>query len=102
MSAPIKKRSWFRAAALALALALLPASQSGCSPRLTADFVRTALWTASVVGYVAILESHDAHYHFEHCGHYRRWHDQQWVYYYQGRWEYYNAGNARWYFYTEQ
>jgi len=94
--------SWLRGALAALAMTALAGTQTACAPRLTADFVRTALWTATIVGYVAVLETHDAHFHFEHCGHYRRWHESQWVYYYQGRWEYYSQGDGRWYFYIEQ
>jgi len=102
MKKPSKSRRWLRPALAALLLGGLTSSQVACSPRMTADFVRTALWTATIVGYVAVLEAHDAHFHYEHCGHYRRWQETQWVYYYQGRWEYYNQGNGRWYFYTEQ
>src|SRR5689334_16594841 len=94
------RRGWL---ALAAAVALLGVtSTSGCSPRLVTDVARTALWTATIVGYVAVLEYHDAHFHYEHCGHYRRYHDSQWVYYYQGRWEYYDNNSGRWYFYIEQ
>ncbi len=98
MTKPTKKRGWLSGALAAL---LVGGLASACTPRMTADLVRTALWTATIVGYVAVLESHDAHFHYEHCGHYRRWQDTQWVYYYQGRWEYYQPNDARWYFYTE-
>lgn len=94
-----------RIPALALSL-LLAASASACvmSPRTAhslAGVATAALWTAAIVGEVALLTYHDAHYHFDGCGHYRRYHGGHWVYYYGGHWEYYDDGASAWYYYDE-
>ena|SRR5438552_18592644 len=92
-----------RRLAASFAIATLgPITFGACSPRMLGDVARTALWTATIVGYVAILQEHDAHFHYENCGHYRRYHDDHWVYYYQGRWEYYDEPSARWYYYVDE
>lgn len=94
-----------RLSALALVLALVGTS-SGCvmSPRTAGSIANVAvagLWTAAVVGQIALLAHHDAHYHHDHCGHYRRWYGGNWVYYYGGQWEYYDDGAGHWYYYAE-
>ena len=94
-----------RLSALALVLALVGTS-SGCvmSPRTAGSIANVAaagLWTAAVVGQIALLAYHDAHYHHDHCGHYRRWYGGNWVYYYGGHWEYYDGGAGRWYYYAD-
>ncbi|HWM86556.1 MAG TPA: hypothetical protein VNO33_11980 [Kofleriaceae bacterium] len=94
-----------RAPGILLVLALA-SFLSGCvmSPRTAhslGNVAVAALWTAAVVGQVALLAHHDAHYHYDHCGHYRRWHGERWVYYYDGRWEYYDSGDSSWYFYAD-
>ena len=95
-----------RAVSIAALCAALLGQASGCivSPRgahVVGNVAAAALWTAAIVGTVAVLSYHDAHYHHDHCGHYRRWHDDRWVYYYGGNWEYYDDGSATWYVYTE-
>jgi hypothetical protein len=102
MARSLKRR--FPAVALTLALAVGAATSTGCvvSPRTAATMANVAavgLWTAAIVGQVAILAYHDAHYHHDHCGHYRRWHSGRWVYHYGGQWEYYEDG--AWYYYYE-
>ena len=94
-----------RIPALLLALSLA-AGTSGCimSPRTAgnlASVATAALWTAAIVGEVALLTYHDTHYHFDGCGHYRRWHGGHWVYFYGGHWEYYDDGVSSWYYYDE-
>ncbi|HTE56894.1 MAG TPA: hypothetical protein VK698_38845 [Kofleriaceae bacterium] len=91
---------------LVLSLALTGATSSGCvvSPRTAgsiANVATAALWTAAVVGEIALLSYHDSHYHHDHCGHYRRWYGGHWVYYYGGQWEYYDDGASSWYYYQE-
>jgi hypothetical protein len=86
------------------ALALVAATSTGCvmSPRTAhslGNVAVAALWTAAVVGQIAVLTYHDAHYHHDHCGHYRRWHSGRWVYYYGSHWEYYDDG--AWYYYQD-
>jgi len=85
-------------------LALLSTLGSGCylSPRGAAvlgNVAAAAIYTAAIVGTLAMLSDHDGHYHFETCGHYRRWHSGRWVYNYQERWEYYDDYNGQWYYY---
>ncbi|HYU14854.1 MAG TPA: hypothetical protein VEL05_02230 [Candidatus Acidoferrum sp.] len=96
------RRSFASVSALALAGTLA----SGCvmSPRTAnsiGNLAVAALWTAAVVGEIALLADHDAHYHHDHCGHYRRWYGGHWVYYYGGHWEYYDDGAGSWYYYEE-
>ncbi len=67
----------------------------GCTPRL----FEAAVMTAAVVGTVAILAHHDAHFHDMHCGHPRHWHEGRWVYHYHDHWEYYDPGTRGWYYY---
>ena len=69
------------------------------SPRTAAGLGRVALATTIVAAQVALLASHDAHYHGYGCGHYHRYHGGRHVYYYQDRWEYYEGG--RWYVYVD-
>jgi hypothetical protein len=93
----------FRTLVLALALA---GATTGCfvSPRTAATMANVAavgLWTAAIVGEIALLSYHDSHYHYDHCGHYRRWHGGHWVYYYGGHWEYYDGGAGSWYYYAD-
>lgn len=83
---------------LVTALALgLGASSAGCSPRMFG----AAVAAAAIVGTVAVLAHHDAHFHDEYCGHERRYHHGRWVYYYGDRWEYYDQGNGSWYYYSD-
>ncbi len=79
---------------------------SGCfvSPRVAHNVgavASAAIWTAAILGTIAVLAAHDDHFHYEHCGHYRRWHEERWVYYYTDRWEYYDDSSATWYFYAD-
>jgi hypothetical protein len=90
----------------AVALVAILTSSSGClvSPRAVHQVgyvASAALWTAAVIGTVAVLSYHDPHYHHDHCGHYRRWHGDRWIYYYGDHWEYYDEPTASWYFYAE-
>jgi hypothetical protein len=81
------------------ALALLLLQSAGCviSPRAATGLAHAALLTAVVATEVAILASHDAHYHSQYCGHPYRYYSGHTVYYYGGHWEYYEAGS--WYVY---
>jgi hypothetical protein len=83
------------------ALALLLAQTSACylSPRAAHGLARAALVTTVVAANVALVASHDAHYHFHGCGHHSRWRDGHVVYYYGGQWEYYDRG--AWYYYAD-
>jgi hypothetical protein len=83
---------------LALVLALVPATGCFMSPRTANELGRMAFVTAVVAANVAILASHDAHYHGYGCGHQHRYRDGRWVYYYEDRWEYHEQG--RWYYYA--
>jgi hypothetical protein len=85
-------------AALVAAAGLLSAGSMSCHPRVAANLLGAAIVTAAIVGTAAILASHDAHFHSEHCGHMRRYHEGRWVYNYNGHWEYYEGG--RWYYYA--
>jgi hypothetical protein len=78
-----------------LLLSLIPASGCFMSPRTAAGLGNLALATAVIAAEVAILSSHDAHYHGYGCGHHHRYHGGRTVYYYQDRWEYYEGGS--WY-----
>ncbi len=80
----------------ALVLSALLATSS-CSPRL----FQAVLVTAAVIGTVAVLAHHDAHFHDEWCGHHRRWHDGRWIYDYRGHWEWYDPATGTWYYYAE-
>jgi hypothetical protein len=99
-------RSHLRPTLGLLACLTLATVAPGCmmSPR-TADALGNVavatLWTAAVVGHIAVLAAHDAHYHHDHCGHYRRWYGGRWVYYYGGHWEYYDDGAGSWYYYAD-
>lgn len=87
-----------RKLALAAALALaLGSATTGCSPRMFG----AAVAAAAIIGTVAVLAHHDAHFHDEYCGHSRRYHEGRWVYYYGDRWEYYDHGTGNWYYYHD-
>jgi hypothetical protein len=87
-----------RTVALATALAVPLSLGSACfHPR----FIGNAIVAAAIIGTVAVLAHHDAHYHDEYCGHQRRYHDGRWVYYYGGHWEYHDPHAGRWYYYEE-
>ncbi|HET6610913.1 MAG TPA: hypothetical protein VFG83_02955 [Kofleriaceae bacterium] len=92
-----------RAHLLAACLVTCGIAASGCrgTIHVAGDVGRAALWTAATVGEIAILATHDAHIHNDHCGHYRRWHGGHWTYYYGGHWEYYDQGSQRWYYYGQ-
>jgi hypothetical protein len=79
-------------AILALVLAVV-----SCSPRMFG----AAMMAAAIIGTVAVLSTHDGHFHDEYCGHHRRYHEGHWVYYYDGHWEYYDHHHRNWYFYNE-
>lgn len=85
------------------ALALLLAQTSACylSPRAAQGLAHAAILTTVVAANVAILASHDAHYHGYGCGHHHRWRDGQVVYDYGGHWEYYDHGQGAWYSYAD-
>jgi hypothetical protein len=70
---------------------------SACSPR----FFGAMLMTAAIVGTVAVMAHHDAHFHDMNCGCNRRWHDGRWTYYYGDHWEYYDPTSGAWYYYEE-
>ena len=82
-------------------LVLALGQTTGCimTPRAASGLARAALWTAVVAANVAIIASHDAHYHSYYCGHHHSYRDGRYVYYYQDRWEYYEGGS--WYYYTD-
>jgi hypothetical protein len=89
---------------LAAALVTTVGSSVGCvmSPRTAValgSLATTAVYAAAIVGTVAILAHHDAHYHYETCGHYRQYHEGRWVYQYGGHWEYYDSYSGTWYYY---
>ena len=90
------KRGRLRRAAgvIALGIGLLVGAAS-CTPRM----FHQALMTAAIIGTVAVLTHHDAHFHDAYCGHPREWHDGRWVYHYQGRWEYYDHRSGNWYYF---
>ena len=84
-----------RALLLAAALTLPVSFGAACHPRLIGDVIVAA----AIIGTVAVLAHHDAHFHDEYCGHERRYHEGHWVYYYGDRWEYYDPPSQRWYYY---
>jgi hypothetical protein len=89
---------------LALAALVLLASQStACmmSPRTASGLARAAILTTVVAANIAIVASHDAHYHAYGCGHHHRWRDGRAVYYYGGHWEYYDHHGGVWYRYVD-
>lgn len=86
-------KNLFLSATLALTLSL----GAACSPR----FIGTAIMAAAIVGTVAVLAHHDAHFHDPYCGHHRRYQDGRWVYFYDGHWEYYDPNGGTWYYYQE-
>ena len=77
--------------------------QTGCfmSPRTASGLAHAAFVTAVVAANVAVVASHDAHYHGRGCGHHHRWHDGRVVYYYGGHWEYYDHSGGNWYYYVD-
>lgn len=93
----MRKRGFFFAALLLLTQA------AGCymSPRTAGTLARAALVTAVVAADVALIASHDAHYHSYGCGHYHGWRDGRTVYYYGGHWEYYDHHRGGWYYYVD-
>jgi len=74
------------------ALALLLTQASACN-----SLARAALFTAVMTANLAVIVTHDAHFHEEGCGHHHRWRDGRVVYYYEGRWEYYDGDRGEWY-----
>ena len=88
---------------LAAALSMTVSSATGCivTPRAAASLATAAIWAAAIAGTVFVLETHDEHFHYEHCGHYRRYHEGRWVYYYEDRWEYCDDTSGAWYFYAD-
>lgn len=90
-----------RALLLAAFVGLL--AQTGCfmGSRTAGGLANLAVATAVVAANVAILASHDAHYHAYGCGHYHHWRDGRVVYYYGGHWEYYDDSSGGWYYYAD-
>ena len=85
-----------RALLLVTALTLPVSLGAGCfHPRLVGDVIMAA----AIIGTVAVLAHHDAHFHDAYCGHQSRYHDGHHVYYYGGHWEYYDPPSQRWYYY---
>ena len=82
---------------VAAGLALLLSLGTACPPRLIGPMIMAA----AIVGTVAILAHHDAHYHDAYCGHHRRYYEGRWVYYYGDHWEYYDPYRRVWYYYEE-
>jgi hypothetical protein len=82
-------------------LALLLSSGCYLSPRAASGLARAALVTTVVAANVALLATHDAHYHHHHCGHRHAWRDGRVVYYYGGQWEYYDGYSGGWYYYAD-
>jgi hypothetical protein len=80
-----------------VAATALTVATASCSPRMFG----AALATAAIIGAVAVLAHHDAHFHDPYCGHPHRYHDGRTVYYYGGHWEYYDPGAGTWYYYNE-
>ncbi len=68
-----------------------------CHPRMLGN----VLMAAAIVGTVAVLAHHDAHFHDHHCGCHRRYADDRWVYYYGDHWEYYDYDTDTWYYYRD-
>lgn len=85
-------RRFVAVCALAFSLAV-----AGCHPRMLGNLIMAA----AIVGTVAVLAAHDAHFHDHYCGHHRRWHDGRWIYGYHGHWEYYDPSTGTWYYYEE-
>ena len=88
---------------LLTAFALLLSQTTACfmSPRAASGLARAAIFTTVVAANVAILASHDAHYHGYGCGHHHRWRDGRAVYYYGGQWEYFDDSHGSWYYYAD-
>ncbi|MFT7579031.1 MAG: hypothetical protein ACI9MR_000693 [Myxococcota bacterium] len=75
------------------------AGQASCNRlgwQLAADIIGSV---AQVAIAVAVLASHDAHYHGHSCGHRYIYVEDRPVYEYEGRWEYYDEYDDRWYYY---
>ena len=88
---------------LRLVFGFLALTLSGCylGPRTAGSLARAALVTTIVAANIAVLASHDAHYHGHGCGHHHRWRDGRAVYYYGGHWEYYDHSHSSWYVYVD-
>ncbi len=94
----VRKRSLLLAVLLPL---LTQTTACLMSPHAARGVARAAFVSAIVAANVAMLASHDAHYHGYGCGHHYRWHDGRVVYYYGGHWEYYDDRAGAWYYYAD-
>ncbi len=99
----LHQRSMLKRGLLLSALVLLLTPTSGCimTPRAASGLARAAIITTVVAANIALLATHDAHFHGYGCGHYHGWRDGHVVYYYGGHWEYYDQPSGAWYYYAD-